>query len=63
MQLLRVVLELVELAMLRDRQELREARILDDVDLVFRVLYYAVHGTRPEMKKPAGELSDEHGGG
>ena len=49
--------------MLRDRQELQDARILDDVELVFRVLYYAVHGQRPEMKRPAGELPGDHGGG
>ena len=57
-QLLKVVLELVEMCMTHDRQWLEEAHILDDVELVFRVLYYAVHG-----KRPAGELPSEPSGG
>lgn len=54
-QLLRVVLDLVEMCMTHDRQRLQEEHILDDVELVFRVLYYAVHGRRP-----AEELTGEH---
>ena len=57
-QLLGVVLELVEMCMTHDRQRLEEAHILEDVELVFRVLYYAVHG-----KRPAGELPSEPSGG
>ena len=55
---MKVVLELVEMCMTHDRQWLEEAHILDDVELVFRVLYYAVHG-----KRPAGELPSEPSGG
>ena len=57
-QLLKVVLELVEMCMTHDRQRLEEAHILEDVELVFRVLHYAVHG-----KRPAGELPGEHSDG
>ena len=57
-QLLGVVLELVEMCMTHDREQLQEAHILEDVELVFRVLYYAVHG-----KRPAGELPSEPSGG